>query len=173
MSESLSLTFPEIRASPRKSELAPIVQKFERMALDDASPIRAIQRTPARAAQYADFPATVNPKLRQVLAARDIEKLYTHQAEACDRIAAGSNVVIVTPTASGKTLCYNVPVIDRLTAEPGARAMYLFPTKALSEDQLDELHGLIEDMGSGLCAFTYDGDTPQDARRNTRTSPLR
>jgi DEAD/DEAH box helicase domain-containing protein len=168
MPESLSLTFPEISASPRKSELAPIVQKFERMALDDAGPIRAIQRTPARAAQYADFPATVNPKLRQVLAARGIEKLYTHQAEACDRIAAGSNVVIVTPTASGKTLCYNVPVIDRLTAEPGARAMYLFPTKALSEDQLDELHGLIEDMGSGLCAFTYDGDTPQDARRAIR-----
>ncbi len=168
MPESLSLTFPEISASPRKSELAPIVQKFERMALDDAGPIRAIQRTPARAAQYADFPATVNPKLRQVLAARGIEKLYTHQAEACDRIATGSNVVIVTPTASGKTLCYNVPVIDRLTAEPGARAMYLFPTKALSEDQLDELHGLIEDMGSGICAFTYDGDTPQDARRAIR-----
>jgi DEAD/DEAH box helicase domain-containing protein len=168
MTESLSLTFPEISASPRKRELAPIVQKFERMALDDAGPIRAIQRTPARAAQYADFPATVNPKLRQVLAARGIEKLYTHQAEACDRIAAGSNVVIVTPTASGKTLCYNVPVIDRLTAEPGARAMYLFPTKALSEDQLDELHGLIEDMGSGICAFTYDGDTPQDARRAIR-----
>jgi DEAD/DEAH box helicase domain-containing protein len=168
MSESLSLTFPELPASPRKSELAPIVQKFERMALDDGGPIRAIQRTPARAAEYADFPAAVNPKLRQVLAARGIEKLYTHQAEACGLIAEGSNVVIVTPTASGKTLCYNVPVIDRLTAEPGARAMYLFPTKALAEDQLDELHGLIEDMGSGLCAFTYDGDTPQDARRAIR-----
>jgi DEAD/DEAH box helicase domain-containing protein len=168
MSESLSLTFPELPASPRKGELAPIVQKFERMAQDDGGPIRAIQRTPARAAEYADFPAAVNPKLRQVLAARGIEKLYTHQAEACGLIAEGSNVVIVTPTASGKTLCYNVPVIDRLTAEPGARAMYLFPTKALAEDQLDELHGLIEDMGSGLCAFTYDGDTPQDARRAIR-----
>ena len=76
--------------------------------------------------------------------------------------------MIVTPTASGKTLCYNLPVLDRLTAEPGARAMYLFPTKALAEDQLDELHGLIEDMGSDLCAFTYDGDTPQDARRAIR-----
>ena len=76
--------------------------------------------------------------------------------------------MIVTPTASGKTLCYNLPVLNRLTAEPGARAMYLFPTKALAEDQLDELHGLIEAMGSDLCAFTYDGDTPQDARRAIR-----
>ncbi len=76
--------------------------------------------------------------------------------------------MIVTPTASGKTLCYNLPVLDRLIAEPGARAMYLFPTKALSEDQLEEMHGLIEAMGSDLCAFTYDGDTPQDARRAIR-----
>ena len=71
-------------------------------------------------------------------------------------------------TASGKTLCYNLPVLNRLTAEPGARAMYLFPTKALGEDQLDELHGVIGAMGSNLCAFTYDGDTPQDARRAIR-----
>jgi len=103
-----------------------------------------------------------------VLAARGIERLYTHQAEAYARVAAGANTVIVTPTASGKTLCYNLPVLNRLTAEPGGRAMYLFPTKALAEDQLDELHGLIEEMGSDLCAFTYDGDTPQDARRAIR-----
>ncbi len=114
------------------------------------------------------FPRTLNPKLREVLAARGIGKLYTHQALACEKVGAGKNVVIVTPTASGKTLCYNLPVLDRLTAEPGARAMYLFPTKALAEDQMDELHGLIEDMGSDLCAFTYDGDTPQDARRAIR-----
>ena len=123
---------------------------------------------PPRPAEYADFPEDLNPKLREVLVQRGIERLYTHQAEAYERIAAGANAVIVTPTASGKTLCYNLPVLNRLTAEPGARAMYLFPTKALAEDQLDELHGLIEAMGSDLCAFTYDGDTPQDARRAIR-----
>jgi DEAD/DEAH box helicase domain-containing protein len=172
MAESLSLLFPELPATPaggsRKGELAPVLNKFERMALDPDSPIRAIRRTPARPGEYAAFPDRMNPKLREVLAARGIDKLYTHQALACEKIGAGENVVIVTPTASGKTLCYNLPVLDRLTAEPGARAMYLFPTKALAEDQLDELHGLIEDMGSGLCAFTYDGDTPQDARRAIR-----
>ncbi len=168
MSESLSLLFPEIPVGHHKGELAPVLNKFERMAMDPDSPIRAIRRTPARAGEYAPFPETLNPKLREVLAARGIGKLYTHQALACEKVAAGENVVIVTPTASGKTLCYNLPVLDRLTAEPGARAMYLFPTKALAEDQLDELHGLIEDMGSDLCAFTYDGDTPQDARRAIR-----
>ena len=172
MSESLSLLFPELPAVParigHKGELTPVLNKFERMALDPDSPIRAIRRTPARAGDYAAFPEQVNPKLREVLAARGIEKLYTHQALAREKVAAGENVVIVTPTASGKTLCYNLPVLDRLTADPGARAMYLFPTKALAEDQLDELHGLIEDMGSDLCAFTYDGDTPQDARRAIR-----
>ena len=168
MSESLSLLFPELPAPPQKGDLTPVVQKFERMALYDDSPIRAIQRTPPRAAEYGEFPPTLNPKLRDVLRARGIARPYTHQSEAYERIAAGANVVIVTPTASGKTLCYNLPVLDRLTAEPGARAMYLFPTKALSEDQLEELHGVIEEMGSDLCAFTYDGDTPQDARRAIR-----
>ena len=76
--------------------------------------------------------------------------------------------MIVTPTASGKTLCYNLPVLNLLCAEPGARAMYLFPTKALRKIRMDELHGMIEEMGSDLCAFTYDGDTPQDARRAIR-----
>jgi DEAD/DEAH box helicase len=160
--------FPELLA-PLKSDLVPVVQKLERMAAADVDgPIRAIRRTPARAAEYGEFPADLNPKLRKVLAAKGIEKPYTHQSDAYERLAAGENVVIVTPTASGKTLCYNLPVLNHLTANPGARAMYLFPTKALSEDQLEELHSLIEDMGSDICAFTYDGDTPQDARRAIR-----
>ena len=171
MPESLSLSFPEVFPEipvGHKGELAPVLNKFERMAMDPDSPIRAIRRTPARQGEFAEFPDQMNPKLREVLTARGIGKLYTHQALACEKVAAGENVVIVTPTASGKTLCYNLPVLDRLTAEPGARTMYLFPTKALAEDQMDELHGLIEDMGSDLCAFTYDGDTPQDARRAIR-----
>ena len=156
--------FLNFRSPRAKGDLSPVLNKFERMSLDTDGPIRAIRRTPAREAEYADFPENVNPELREVLAQRGIERLYTHQAEACEPHPAGSNVVIVTPTASGKTLCYNLPVLNRLIDQPGARAMYLFPTKALGEDQLDELHGLIEAMGSDLCAFTYDGDTPQDAR---------
>ena len=99
------------------------------MARDPEGPIRAIRRTPARPAEYGEFPEDLNPKLREVLAQRGIGKPYIHQAEAYRRLAAGANTVIVTPTASGKTLCYNVPVLNRLTAEPGARAMYLFPPK--------------------------------------------
>ncbi len=166
--QALTLLFPGLPVASTKGDLAPVLDRFERMANDPDGPIRAIRRTPARAAAYAEFPEDLNPKLREVLAARGIERLYTHQAEAYERVTAGANAVIVTPTASGKTLCYNLPVLNCLTAEPGARAIYLFPTKALAEDQLDELHGLIEDMGSDLCAFTYDGDTPQDARRAIR-----
>jgi DEAD/DEAH box helicase domain-containing protein len=168
MSDSLSLMFPELPLAPKKGDLTPVVRKFEQMALAEDSPIRAIHRTPPRVAEFGDFPDGMNPKLRAVLQARGITRPYSHQSEAYTRIQAGENVVIVTPTASGKTLCYNLPVLDRLTAEPGARAMYLFPTKALAEDQLEELHGVIGEMGSDLCAFTYDGDTPQDARRAIR-----
>jgi DEAD/DEAH box helicase domain-containing protein len=94
--------------------------------------------------------------------------LYSHQAEALAHAEAGRNVAVVTPTASGKTFCYNLPVLNRLIAEPGARAMYLFPTKALAEDQLHEFQSIVDSMGSPLRAFTYDGDTPQDARRAIR-----
>src|SRR5207249_2713386 len=106
--------------------------------------------------------------LRAALERRGIARLYGHQAEAFDRIQAGSNVVIVTPTASGKTLCYNLPVLNHLLTDPGARAMYLFPTKALAEDQLHELQTAIDEMGADIRAFTYDGDTPQDARKAVR-----
>ena len=168
MSESLSLSFPELPLVPSRADATPVLDKFERLARNPDSPIRAMRRTPARPAEYGEFPEDINPGLRAVLVRRGIEKLYTHQAEAWQKINAGKNAVVVTPTASGKTLCYNLPVLNCLTAEPGARALYLFPTKALSEDQMEELHGLIEAMGSDLCAFTYDGDTPQDARRAIR-----
>ena len=84
---------------------------------------------------------------------------------------AGKNVVIVTPTASGKTLCYNLPVLDLLLRDPEARAIYLYPTKALAEDQLHEFQTAVEEIGCDLRAFTYDGDTPQDARRSIRGAP--
>jgi DEAD/DEAH box helicase domain-containing protein len=128
----------------------------------------AIRHEPATSGTYRDVPGSVNPILRRALADRGIGQLYSHQAEAFEAIEQGQNVVVVTPTASGKTLCYNLPVLNLLLADPGARAMYLFPTKALAEDQLHELQTAIDEMGSEIRAFTYDGDTPQDARKAIR-----
>jgi DEAD/DEAH box helicase domain-containing protein len=128
----------------------------------------AIRHEPATSAIYQDIPETVNPVLRQALERRGIQRLYSHQGEAYDLIEQSRNVVVVTPTASGKTLCYNLPILNRLLADPGARALYLFPTKALAEDQLHELQSAIHEMGSEIRAFTYDGDTPQDARKAIR-----
>jgi DEAD/DEAH box helicase domain-containing protein len=125
-----------------------------------------------RSPQYAPFPDPVDQRLRHVLGARGIEQLYTHQAAAIDHALAGRNVVITTPTASGKTLCYNAPVLSAILQDPSTRALYLFPTKALAQDQLAELHELadrllhVSELEIGV--FTYDGDTPQDARRSIR-----
>src|SRR6478752_3299341 len=106
------------------------------------------------------------------LAARGIDQLYTHQADAFEHVLAGRNVVTITPTASGKTLCYNAPVLDAILKDPSTRALYLFPTKALAQDQLAELHelsGLVtQDSDLQIGVFTYDGDTPADARRAIR-----
>ncbi len=128
-------------------------------------------RQPAQAARWAELPAELPRALRRALAARGIERLYSHQREAWDRLRAGQHVVIVTPTASGKTLCYNLPVLaalaERGTAR-GAKALYLFPTKALAQDQVAELLELNAAGPLGLRAFTFDGDTPADARQAIR-----
>src|SRR6185436_6986726 len=101
-----------------------------------------------------------------------VDRLYTHQAEAFEHVLAGRNVVTITPTASGKTLCYNAPVLNDILQDSSARALYLFPTKALAQDQLAELHELSErvtqDSNLQIGVFTYDGDTPADARRAIR-----
>jgi DEAD/DEAH box helicase domain-containing protein len=134
--------------------------------------VTAIRRLPARGAEYADFPGGLDARLREALRRRGIDQLYTHQAMAIEHALAGRHVVITTPTASGKTLCYNAPVLSTVLGDPSARALYLFPTKALAQDQLAELHGLSEqllaDAGAGVAVYTYDGDTPQDARRAIR-----
>src|SRR5438876_943416 len=96
--------------------------------------ITAWRTIPAREARYADWPAGLDERLLNVLKARGIGRPYTHQAAAIEAINAGRNVVVVTPTASGKTLCYNAPVLSTILADPEARALYLFPTKALSQD---------------------------------------
>jgi DEAD/DEAH box helicase domain-containing protein len=123
---------------------------------------------PARPARYAAFPLTLDPRIVRSLQARGISALYTHQAAAYGAVAQGRNIVVVTPTASGKTLCYNLPIVQRILDDPEARALYLFPTKALAQDQMEELHGLISDLDADIRTYTYDGDTPGDARRKVR-----
>lgn len=125
---------------------------------------------PAREAQYADFPPDLHPKLKEMLIHKGIERLYTHQASAFSEIRQGRHVVTVTPTASGKTLCYNLPVLQAILEDDGARALYLFPTKALAQDQLAELYETINTMGVDIRTHTYDGDTPPSARQAVRNA---
>ncbi len=135
--------------------------------------VTAVRRIQAQDAAYADWPSALDPRLQEALAARGVGRLYTHQAAAAGHALAGRHVVVTTPTASGKTLCYNAPVLSTILADPATRALYLFPTKALAQDQLAELHDLSghvnERTGADIGVFTYDGDTPQDARRAIRT----
>lgn len=125
---------------------------------------------PAQPACFAEFPDGLDPRLVQALARRGIRRLYTHQAQAYEEVRRGSDIAVVTPTASGKTLCYNLPVLDAILRGGGPRALYVFPTKALGADQVDELQGLIDALGVEIGAFTYDGDTPGDARRTIRAA---
>jgi DEAD/DEAH box helicase domain-containing protein len=135
--------------------------------------VTAVRRLPAVEAAYAPFPDGIDARLKAAFESRGVHQLYTHQAEAFAHVAAGRQVVVTTPTASGKTLCYNLPVLDRILKNPSARALYLFPTKALAQDQMAELHELAKSIGEvsgeGIGVHTYDGDTPQDARRTIRT----
>ena len=123
---------------------------------------------PPRPARYADWPACVDEKLPPMLRQRGVERLYTHQAQAIEASARGEDIVVVTPTASGKTMCYNLPVLSAILKDPNARALYLFPTKALSADQVSELYEVIKLLGVDIKTFTYDGDTPAAARRAIR-----
>ncbi|MED3885264.1 DEAD/DEAH box helicase [Priestia aryabhattai] len=119
-------------------------------------------------AKTAPFPASLHTKLREALEKRGIGSLYTHQKTAFDLAAAKKNVVAVTPTASGKTLCYNLPVLQSIMENDQARALYLFPTKALAQDQKSELNEIIEEMEVPINSYTYDGDTPANIRQKVR-----
>jgi len=130
--------------------------------------LTAVKHIPAREAQFRPLPEWVRPELAAAYRAKGIEQLYSHQAEAVDLARTGENFVVVTPTASGKTLCYNLPVLNAILENTDTRALYLFPTKALAQDQLAELHDLAERLDDSFGMFTYDGDTPGDARRAIR-----
>jgi len=124
---------------------------------------------PARAARTRAMPDSIDPRLAKVLRERGLAELYEHQARSIELALAGRDVLVATPTASGKTLCFTVPVVQSLLESQGsARALFLFPTKALSQDQSSSLTSLVEAIGEPWHAFTYDGDTPPSVRRTLR-----
>jgi DEAD/DEAH box helicase domain-containing protein len=130
--------------------------------------LTAVRHIPAREAELRPIPGWVRPELATAYRAKGIERLYSHQAAAAELARAGKDFVVVTPTASGKTLCYNLPILNEVLEHTDTRALYLFPTKALGQDQLAELHDLATRLDDCFGVFTYDGDTPSDARKAIR-----
>ncbi|SDL93393.1 DEAD/DEAH box helicase [Bacillus sp. OK048] len=122
----------------------------------------------AKTAQTVSLPDNLHIALKDALTNKGIEKLYTHQKTAYERIMAENSVVAVTPTASGKTLCYNLPVLQTILSNPSARALYMFPTKALAQDQKSEINEIIQAGGIDINSYTYDGDTPANIRQKVR-----
>ncbi|HLE88909.1 MAG TPA: DEAD/DEAH box helicase [Candidatus Limnocylindria bacterium] len=147
-------------------------EAIEALLADPAlEPIVAAHRTlDPRPPRHAPWPEGLDPRLMRALRSRGVEALYTHQAQAVEAIRAGRNACVVTPTASGKTLCYNLPVLDAVARDPAARALYLFPTKALAADQLVELRALADAAELDLKTHTYDGDTPPNVRSVVRAA---
>ncbi|MFW6301621.1 MAG: DEAD/DEAH box helicase [Bacillota bacterium] len=136
--------------------------------LKNLNEVTHYRELPGQEASFADFPEGLADSLVDVLKKQGIEKLYSHQAEAIKHIQKGRDTVVVTPTASGKTLCYNLPVLDRILKAEESRALYLFPTKALAQDQLNELLELSEELAAGVKTYTYDGDTRPSVRKSIR-----
>lgn len=125
---------------------------------------------PPREAKYAPFPEDLRPDIQEALRDRGIFRLYSHQAASFEAVRAGKHTVTVTPTASGKTLCYNLPVLQQILEDDSSRALYLFPTKALAQDQVAELKELVDAMDADIKTHTYDGDTPPNVRQAIRNA---
>ncbi|MCK4496040.1 MAG: DEAD/DEAH box helicase [Candidatus Aminicenantes bacterium] len=151
----------------RDDNLIKSLEELKKIGIINDS-ITAIKHIPARQGRYMAYPSDVHPALIKALQEKGFSRLYTHQNLSWQLIKEGKNIVIVTPTASGKTLCYNLPVLDSILKNPSARAIYMFPTKALSQDQRAELDETIKLLPEEIRIFTYDGDTPQDARKAIR-----
>jgi DEAD/DEAH box helicase domain-containing protein len=160
---STSVTVPDALVSPVRDVLDLFAARDR-----DGEILTAVRHFPAREAQWADFPSWTSANLRAAYQAKGVRRPYTHQAATAAAVHDEKNVVIVTPTASGKTLCYNLPVLNEILENPDTRALYLFPTKALAQDQLAELHDLNTRLENRFGVFTYDGDTPSDARKAIR-----
>ncbi|MGB8769582.1 MAG: DEAD/DEAH box helicase [Candidatus Korobacteraceae bacterium] len=165
------MTSPQQALAPRSSTTLDTVHDIlgtlvARYRTDEV--LTCLRQIPAREAVFRPMPDWVRAELAEAYRTKGIKELYSHQAATAELVHNGKNVVVVTPTASGKTLCYNLPVLNAVLENPDTRALYLFPTKALAQDQLAELHDLATRLEDRFGGFTYDGDTPQDARKAIR-----
>jgi DEAD/DEAH box helicase domain-containing protein len=150
----------------------PALLERMRARADYAGQLVHVEELPERTGKYAVPTAPLPDSLTKLLASRGIEQLYSHQVAALEAARAQRDLVVVTGTASGKTWCYNLPILESALAEPQARALYLFPTKALAQDQLKGLLELVGDMPELATAIrpgVYDGDTPNAQRRRIRS----
>lgn len=129
-----------------------------------------VHTTKEKQAKYAPFPANMHKSLQKALVSRGVDQLYIHQRQAFDAAAAGKSYTTITPTASGKSLCYHLPVLQSILDDPTSRAIYLFPTKALAQDQKNDLTALIEASEEKIVSYTYDGDTEPGIRQKIRKS---
>jgi DEAD/DEAH box helicase domain-containing protein len=150
-----------------KSSLPEILEQFRREERFKKN-IAHWETIPPREARTVPFPVGLDERIRQTLAKRGIHSLYTHQETSFRLVREGKHIVAVTPTASGKSMCYHLPILQTLSEDPQARALYLFPTKALAQDQKSELHELLNEMGLPVKSETYDGDTPANIRQMIR-----
>src|SRR5581483_7432229 len=164
----MSLSQSLARRSPASLETVQGILRdlVARHCQDDV--LTSVRQIPAREAKFRPIPRWVASALSEAYRAKAIQELYSHQAATSELVHDGKNVVVVTPTASGKTLCYNLPVLNAVLENADTRALYLFPTKALAQDQLAELQDLSKRLDDGFGVFTYDGDTPSDARKAIR-----
>jgi DEAD/DEAH box helicase domain-containing protein len=160
MSQRVRQTVLPERPAATWSEILDDPELRSRIVLD--------QLIPAKEAEYGPVPRDIHPQLRDGLQRRGIGALYTHQVEAIELAMAGRSLAVVTPTASGKSLCYLIPVLDAIAKAPESTAILMYPTKALAQDQLTELRGLTDAAELELRTFTYDGDTPPGARSALR-----
>lgn len=165
MSHSLAM-----RTATDAVTLARVREIVEQLTARDRSGelLTAVHHLPAREAKFAPMPEWVRAELTAAYGEKGVAELYSHQAAAATAVHAGRNAVVVTPTASGKTICYNLPILNAVLENPDTRALYLFPTKALAQDQLAELHDLSARLDHRFGVFTYDGDTASDARKAIR-----
>ncbi|MFE6798050.1 DEAD/DEAH box helicase [Paenibacillus chitinolyticus] len=147
----------------RKKQLAELIQELR----TDENIVNWHEIEPQEAKTKA-VPGSVDARIKSALAKRGITELYTHQHTAYETVHTGQNIVAVTPTASGKTLCYNLPVLQAVADDDTSRALYLFPTKALAQDQKSELNEIIGEMGIDIKSYTYDGDTSPAIRQIVR-----
>src|SRR3981189_3103262 len=165
MSQSLAM-----RPARDSVTLARVREIVEQLAARDRSGeiLTAVHHIPAREAKFAPMPDWVRADLAAVYGEKGVGQLYSHQAAAAAAVHAARKPVVGTPTASGKALCYNLPVLKAVLENPDTRALFLFPTKALAQDQLSELHDLSARLNHRFGVFTYDGDTPADAPKAIR-----